>query len=79
MCFYYLLLVQLVYLPDRKHDSLDNDNDGLELEFSRDGILEVPCLDDSAKFDKRNRRRGMLGWLKLQVCLFSFLYLCFFE
>ncbi|CAA7396776.1 unnamed protein product [Spirodela intermedia] len=60
---------ELAYLPDRKREHIDEDDDDgdrLDLEFSRDGRFDATCLEDSTIFDKRNRRRGMLGWLKLR-------------
>lgn len=58
---------ELAYLPDRKREYVaDDDTVSLNSEFSAEGRYDTSSLDDSVKFDKRNRRRGMLGWFKLR-------------
>ncbi|KAJ3675228.1 hypothetical protein LUZ60_004270 [Juncus effusus] len=56
---------ELAYLPDRKRDYfLDDDvasHDSSEISVGG-GKLD----DDPARFDKRNRKRGMLSWLKIK-------------
>lgn len=58
---------ELVYLPDRKREYIiDDDVGSLDSEFSVEGRLDSGSLDEPIRFDKRNRRRGMLGWFKLR-------------
>nr|XP_010930730.1 kinesin-like protein KIN-7E, chloroplastic isoform X2 [Elaeis guineensis]XP_010930731.1 kinesin-like protein KIN-7E, chloroplastic isoform X2 [Elaeis guineensis] len=58
---------ELVYLPDRKREYIvDDDVVSLDSEFSVEGRLDASSLDETIRFDKRNRRRGMLGWFKLR-------------
>lgn len=64
--------MQLAYLPDRTREYMINDDVGsLDSELS-EGISDASNLDDPVKGDKRNRRRGMLGWFKLRVSFFLF-------
>ncbi|XXG60683.1 hypothetical protein AAC387_Pa04g2527 [Persea americana] len=57
---------ELAYLPDRKREyMIDDDVGSLDSELS-EGISDAINLDDPVKDDKRNRRRGMLGWFKLR-------------
>lgn len=66
--------MQLVYLPDRKREYVvDDDVVSLDSEFSAEGRCDTSSLDDNVKFDKRNRRRGMLGWFKIRVCTLNFI------
>lgn len=67
--------MQLAYLPDRRRDYLLDDDVGSldSSEFSVDGKLDANNLDDlNSRFDKRNRKRGMLSWLKMKVCSCTF-------
>ncbi|CAL5027435.1 unnamed protein product [Urochloa decumbens] len=58
---------ELVYLPDRKREYFADDDDiSLDSELSLEGKLDSNNPDESAKFDRRNRKRGMLGWFKLK-------------
>ncbi|XP_020250523.1 kinesin-like protein KIN-7E, chloroplastic, partial [Asparagus officinalis] len=58
---------ELAYLPDRKREyTADDDAVSLDSEFLAEGRYDTSGLDDNLKFDKRNRRRGMLGWFKLR-------------
>ncbi|KAF3337744.1 centromere-associated protein E [Carex littledalei] len=60
---------ELAYLPDRKKDCiLDDDVGSLDSsEFSVEGKFDANNLDDpNSRFDKRNRKRGMLSWLKMK-------------
>lgn len=60
--------MQLAYLPDRKRESLIDDDDGsIDSEISVDGRSGATNLDELVRDYKRNRRRGMLGWFKLKV------------
>lgn len=73
--FFVVFWVQLAYLPDRKKDYiLDDDVGSLDSsEFSVEGKFDANNLDDpNSRFDKRNRKRGMLSWLKMKVrsCIF---------
>lgn len=54
---------ELAYLPDRKREgALDYDGSSFDSELSGDGRSGVSL--DSLKLDKKNRKRGMLGWFK---------------
>ncbi|KAE9595901.1 putative plus-end-directed kinesin ATPase [Lupinus albus] len=55
---------ELAYLPDRKRESLIDDDTGSYA--SVDEKENVTNLDELVKDYKRNKRRGMLGWLKLR-------------
>ncbi|XXG87049.1 hypothetical protein AAC387_Pa11g1835 [Persea americana] len=58
---------ELAYLPDRKREyMIDDDAGSLDSEFSTEGRCDAINLVDPIKFDKRNRKRGMLGWFKLR-------------
>ncbi|KAJ1271065.1 hypothetical protein BS78_06G100400 [Paspalum vaginatum] len=58
---------ELVYLPDRKREYfIEDDNVSLDSELSLEGKLDLNNPDESARFDRRNRKRGMLGWFKLK-------------
>lgn len=58
---------ELAYLPDRKREQIVEDDAGsFDSEFSVEGRFDASSIDDTVKFDKRNRRRGMLGWFKLK-------------
>uniref|UniRef100_A0A0E0DEG3 Kinesin motor domain-containing protein n=1 Tax=Oryza meridionalis TaxID=40149 RepID=A0A0E0DEG3_9ORYZ len=58
---------ELAYLPDRKREySIEDDDVSLDSEFSIEGKLDSNNPDESLRFDRRNRRRGMLGWFKLK-------------
>lgn len=58
---------ELVYLPDRKREYfIDDDDVSLDSELSLEGKLDLNNPDESARFDRRNRKRGMLGWFKLK-------------
>ncbi|CAL5032036.1 unnamed protein product [Urochloa decumbens] len=58
---------ELVYLPDRKREYFADDDDiSLDSELSLEGKLDSNNPDESARFDRRNRKRGMLGWFKLK-------------
>ncbi|CAN6275714.1 unnamed protein product [Urochloa humidicola] len=58
---------ELVYLPDRKREYfVDDDDISLDSELSLEGKLDSNNPDESARFDRRNRKRGMLGWFKLK-------------
>lgn len=71
--------MQLAYLPDKKREyMIDDDVGSLDSELS-EGISDAIHLDDPVKDDKRNRRRGMLGWFKLRVSSFFFLPLSFHQ
>ncbi|PKU62087.1 Kinesin-like protein NACK2 [Dendrobium catenatum] len=61
------LKLQLAYLPDRKREYIiDDDAGSIDSELSGEGRFGINCLDDNLKFEKKNRRRGMLGWFKLK-------------
>nr|CAB3487087.1 unnamed protein product [Digitaria exilis] len=61
------LKLQLVYLPDRKREYfVDDDDISLDSELSLEGKLDSNNPDESSRFDRRNRKRGMLGWFKLK-------------
>uniref|UniRef100_J3LY15 Kinesin motor domain-containing protein n=2 Tax=Oryza brachyantha TaxID=4533 RepID=J3LY15_ORYBR len=58
---------ELAYLPDRKREySIEDDEVSLDSEFSIEGKLDSNNPDESLRFDRRNRKRGMLGWFKLK-------------
>ncbi|KAK3144734.1 hypothetical protein QOZ80_4AG0317110 [Eleusine coracana subsp. coracana] len=57
---------ELAYLPDRKRDFTDDDDISLDSELSLEGKLDLNNPDESVRFDRRNRKRGMLGWFKLK-------------
>ncbi|KAL5215542.1 hypothetical protein ABZP36_006943 [Zizania latifolia] len=58
---------ELAYLPDRKREySIEDDDLSLDSEFSIEGKLDSNNPDESLRFDRRNRKRGMLGWFKLK-------------
>ncbi|WVZ85720.1 hypothetical protein U9M48_032610 [Paspalum notatum var. saurae] len=58
---------ELVYLPDRKREYfVEDDNVSLDSELSLEGKLDLNNPDEPARFDRRNRKRGMLGWFKLK-------------
>uniref|UniRef100_A0A0D9W547 Kinesin motor domain-containing protein n=1 Tax=Leersia perrieri TaxID=77586 RepID=A0A0D9W547_9ORYZ len=58
---------ELAYLPDRKREySIEDDDVSLDSEFSIEGKLDSNNPDESLRFDRRNRKRGMLGWFKLK-------------
>ena len=67
-----LFLFQLKYLGAKRHElglDFDDDDDGggsvgHPQESSFEGKLDG---DEVAKEDKKNKRRGMLGWFKLLV------------
>lgn len=60
--------MQLAYLPDRKRESLIDDDAGSHASVpSVEEKDDVTNLDELVKDYKRNKRRGMLGWLKLRV------------
>ena len=42
---------------------------GLDSELSLEGKFDLNNPDESARFGRRNRKRGMLGWFKLKVFL----------
>lgn len=57
---------ELAYLPDRKRDYIIEDDVGsIDLEISGECRSTNNSLEP-LKFDKKNRKRGMLGWLKLK-------------
>uniref|UniRef100_A0ACD5URV3 Uncharacterized protein n=1 Tax=Avena sativa TaxID=4498 RepID=A0ACD5URV3_AVESA len=58
---------ELAYLPDRKREYCTEDDDvSLDSEFSIEAKLDSINSDESVKFHRRNRKRGMLGWFKLK-------------
>ncbi|KAF9608983.1 hypothetical protein IFM89_012322 [Coptis chinensis] len=58
---------ELAYLPNRKREyMIDDDAGSLDSEFSVEGRCDFTSLDEFAKDDKRNRKRGMLSWFKLR-------------
>lgn len=58
---------ELAYLPDRKRESLVNDDAGSHASVpSAEEKDDVMNLDELVKDYKRSKRRGMLGWLKLR-------------
>lgn len=58
-----------MYLPDRKREYfVDDDDVSLDSELSLEGKFDNNP-DESARFGRRNRKRGMLGWFKLKVVL----------
>ncbi|KAL6885877.1 hypothetical protein ACP4OV_010138 [Aristida adscensionis] len=58
---------ELAYLPDRKREYFaDYDDVSLDSELSLEGRLDSNNPDESIRFDRRNRKRGMLGWFKLK-------------
>lgn len=55
-------------MPDRKREYFTEDDDAsLDSEFSIGVKLDSNNPDESVRFDRRNRKRGMLGWFKLKV------------
>ncbi|KAK1288900.1 Kinesin-like protein NACK2 [Acorus calamus] len=56
---------ELAYLPDRKREYIDDDAGSLDSEVSSEGRCDT-ISDESIQFDKKNRKRGMLGWFKLR-------------
>jgi len=67
--------MQLAYLPDRKRESWINDDAGSHASVpSPEEKDDVTNLDEMGKDYKRSKRRGMLGWLKLRVSYFPFLF-----
>ncbi|GJN27586.1 hypothetical protein PR202_gb15618 [Eleusine coracana subsp. coracana] len=60
------LKLKLAYLPDRKRDFTDDDDISLDSELSLEGKLDLNNPDESVRFDRRNHKRGMLGWFKLK-------------
>lgn len=60
--------MQLAYLPDRKREYIiDDDVGSIDSEFLGEGQFGINVLDDTVKFEKKNRKRGMLGWFKMKV------------
>lgn len=63
-----LWFLQLAYLPDRRRENMADDGAvstvSEHLKEPRDGNSS---LDEMTKDRKRNKTRGMLGWLKLKV------------
>ncbi|XP_010268983.1 PREDICTED: kinesin-like protein KIN-7C, mitochondrial [Nelumbo nucifera] len=58
---------ELAYLPDRKREyMIDEDAGSLDSEFSAEGRCDASNLDELVKDDRKNRKRGMLGWFKLK-------------
>ncbi|XP_073003631.1 kinesin-like protein KIN-7E, chloroplastic isoform X2 [Typha latifolia] len=57
---------ELVYLPDRKRDLIDDDAGSFDSDLSAEGKLASTNFDEPIRFDRRSRRRGMLGWFKLR-------------
>ncbi|ONM17342.1 Kinesin-like protein KIN-7C mitochondrial [Zea mays] len=58
---------ELVYLPDRKREYfVDDDDVSLDSELSLEGKLDLNNPEESARFGRRNHKRGMLGWFKLK-------------
>lgn len=57
--------MQLAYLPDRKRESLVDDDTGNYASVEEKD--DVTNLDELVKDYKKHKRRGMLGWLKLRV------------
>ncbi|KAK6115591.1 hypothetical protein DH2020_007860 [Rehmannia glutinosa] len=58
---------ELAYLPDRKRESMiDDDAGSIDSEVSMDGRSDATNLDELVRDYKRNKRRGMLGWFKLK-------------
>ncbi|KAM0916725.1 hypothetical protein ACQ4PT_010058 [Festuca glaucescens] len=58
---------ELAYLPDRKREYGTEDDDvSLDSEFSIEAKLDSHTSDEPIRFDRRNRKRGMLGWFKLK-------------
>lgn len=72
LLFLFCFKLQLVYLPDRKREYfVDDDDISLDSELSLEGKLDSSNPDESSRFDRRNRKRGMLGWFKLKVFLYG--------
>ncbi|XP_062001196.1 kinesin-like protein KIN-7C, mitochondrial isoform X2 [Rosa rugosa] len=62
-----LAVKKLAYLPDKKREYvIDDDALSHASELSVEGRDDITNLDELVKDYKRNRRRGMLGWLKLK-------------
>ncbi|XP_010521267.1 PREDICTED: kinesin-like protein KIN-7C, mitochondrial [Tarenaya hassleriana] len=58
---------ELAYLPDRRRENAANEETGnLGLEDSKDRRDDTSHLNQTAKDLKRNKSRGMLGWLKMK-------------
>ncbi|KAK9096088.1 hypothetical protein Sjap_021585 [Stephania japonica] len=58
---------ELAYLPDRKREYITDDDASIfGSEFSADGKCDLHNLDDFINDKKKNKKRGMLGWLKLR-------------
>lgn len=60
--------LQLAYLPDRRRENMADDDAvstvSEHFKESRDGTTS---LDEMTKDRKKNKARGMLGWLKSKV------------
>lgn len=58
---------ELAYLPDRKREYIiDDDVGSTDSEFPGEGRFGINGLDETVKFEKKNRKRGMLGWFKMK-------------
>lgn len=77
---HYLLFImvftfsQLVHLPEKKRGIfIDDDDDAgsIDSEALGQGKSDLANLDELVKDYRKNRRKGMLGWFKLKVCIFS--------
>lgn len=67
--------MQLAYLPDRKRETWINDDTGSHASVpSPEEKDDITNLDELGKDYRRSKRRGMLGWLKLRVSWFPFLF-----
>jgi hypothetical protein len=71
LLYLFCVILQLAYLPDRKRDFTDDDDISLDSELSLEGKLDLNNPDESVRFDRRYRKRGMLGWFKLKVLLYG--------
>jgi hypothetical protein len=70
LLYLFCVILQLAYLPDRKRDFTDDDDISLDSELSLEGKLDLNNPDESVRFDRRYRKRGMLGWF-LKVLLYG--------
>ncbi|XP_020593333.1 kinesin-like protein KIN-7E, chloroplastic [Phalaenopsis equestris] len=58
---------ELAYLPDRKREYIiDDDVASVDSELSGESRFGFNGHEESLKFEKKNRKRGMFGWLKIK-------------
>ncbi|KAG0463314.1 hypothetical protein HPP92_019383 [Vanilla planifolia] len=58
---------ELAYLPDRKREYLNDEDTGSnDSDYSVDSRYAVNGLEERMKFEKMNRKKGVLDWFKLK-------------